>query len=189
MEKNCQIKPHPSLRAPLLTVLFAVMALGAAITAKMCVTDAHYAPVTPDFGAVSITDSVTLIASAGRSAAVQMLVIFASGFTPVASAVSAVILAYRGICAGYASAALSLGMIDPAPGEIFGVPGSVIVPALYILATVPVIAECAAAISYSNSLLGRSEDCSNPPLISSHFLLFILLSGVSVLISVLASLV
>ena len=188
MENHSAERRRISLNAPLLTVLFAATALCAALISKMCVTDSVYAPVTPDYSAVSFMDAVSLAASAGRSAAIQMLFLFVSGFTPFAPAAAAAILTYRGACAGYTAAALACGMIDPTPGTFLGIPGDVLIPALYFLATVPMIAQSALSVSYSRALLRRGEDCPKPKS-SKYFILFILLSGISALISVFTSLI
>ncbi len=180
------VKPRRSTAAaPLLAILFAVAALIAATISKMLTTDALYAPVTPDYSAVSAADSFSLVAYAGRSAAVQTLILFIGGLTFFSPAISAIVLSYRGICLGYTAAAIVSESVERCQTSLWGVSGDAIVPILYFVATIPIIIFSASAISFSYAM--KNSDGNGDRRGLRYFLLFLMSSGLSVLTSVLIS--
>ena len=131
-------------------LIFAVLSTAIALFAKSVDSSVFYIPVKADFNVVTFSDILKIAAEYAKSASVQMIILFISGFTHFPLIISSAVCAYRGICLGFAVSAVSTGtVLFPDKQTMFGIPCSVLVLGFYFLSTVLILLFASTAKSFS----------------------------------------
>lgn len=165
-------------------IVFAAAMTAAAIVGKVIVSDATFAPISPNFGTASPIDEVGMFAAAARNPAIELLIIFVSARSAYIGAVSVGIAAWRGAALGYTSALVSYDrIIFDTPRALLGIgcPDYLFPFAVYI-------AICAAVVCFSSVMtaFSRSDNVSIQG--GKLFLLMLVLSGFAAVLSVIGTL-
>lgn len=140
------------------SVSFALALIAAVFIGKGIVTDTTYYPVGADLTAVSLLDSVAILAGTLRSTAIQLALIFIAGSSLFCIPITSAVCAYRGIALGYTTASVHNQIV-----KVYGAGTSgmkVFAPVLIIYFTVSalMIAVASLASAYSETAFARHRE-------------------------------
>lgn len=169
--------------------VFAAALMIAALVGRITVTDVKYMTVSPDFSMLSVGEKLKCTAECASSTAVQLLILYAAGFSALSSKAAYVIAGYRGAAFGVVCSFIGKGSISLNRGEAYNIAGLIKIPEflppimMHTASSVIVFTAAALSVSYSKAIMSDScdEDVKNTGALR-YTVLFLIFAGAAALI-------
>jgi len=181
-----EIERKQKLFALVLSAVFVISVICAALLGNMILNGNVYRPAVRNLSALSVFDAVMYITDCLMPSVVQLVFLFASGFTMFSFGASLLVCAYRGIAFGYTTSLVAGGFLEFQADNVallpfFKISSGVLVLSLYFLST----AACALLAFLSFSYAGKPMKEKRGVFTRRYLYCFLLISGVVFLADIL----